>query len=162
MKNSAVKTNAIRILEQKNAAFQVLRYEAGVVPPSGVEAARTMGQDPARVFKTLVTVGKSGEHFVFIIPVADELDLKKAAAAAGEKSIAMIKSKELLPLTGYVHGGCSPVGMKKVFPTFLDSSAQNCASIIISAGKIGLHLDIALPELRKVISPGICCLTVRQ
>ena len=107
MKNTAIKTNAIRILEQKKAAFQIHSYEPDRAL-SGVEAAKVLRQDPAKVFKTLVTFGKSGEHYVFVIPATAELDLKKAAGAAGEKSVAMLKSKDLLGLTGYVHGGCSP------------------------------------------------------
>lgn len=159
MKNSVIKTNAIRILEQKKAEFKVLRYTVGEAPPSGIEAAALLGQDPARVYKTLVTAGRSGEHYVFIIPVGAELDLRKAAEAAGEKSIAMVKSRELLPLTGYIHGGCSPVGMKKAYPTFLDSSAVACTSIIISAGKVGMHIDITVLELQKAVSVRICGLT---
>lgn len=160
MKNAAVKTNAIRILEQKKAAFEVLTYETGETPPSGVEAAKILGRDPARVFKTLVTVGKSGAHYVFIIPAAAELDLKKAAGAAGEKHIAMVRSRELLPLTGYVHGGCSPVGMKKPFPTFLDETAERFPSVIVSAGKIGMHVDIAVSELLKAVALRICDLKI--
>ena len=150
MKSTTVKTNAIRILEQKKAVFQVLSYEPEGVP-SGTEAAAILGRDPAQVFKTLVTVGRSGTNYVFIIPSAAELDLKKAAGASGEKNIAMIKSRELLGLTGYIHGGCSPVGMKKPFATFLDRSAEACSAIIVSGGKIGLHVEIALPELQKAV-----------
>lgn len=150
MKNSAVKTNAIRILEQKKASFQVLSYEADGAH-SGVEVAGMLHQDVGKVFKTLVTVGKSGANYVFVIPAAAELDLKKAAGAAGEKNIAMLKSKDLLGLTGYVHGGCSPVGMKKVFATFLDQQAEACPTIIVSGGKIGTHVEISLEELRKAL-----------
>ena len=103
------------------------------------------------VFKTLVTVGKSGEHYVFVVPVSRELDLKKAAQAAGEKSISMIKSKDLLDLTGYIHGGCSPVGMKKFFRTFVDSSAEKTETIMVSGGKVGYQIEIAPAELAKVI-----------
>ena len=115
------KTNAMRILEQKKVPYIPHFYEdTGAV--AGVDVANALGEPVEQVYKTLVTVGKTGEHYVFVIPVADELDLKKAAKAAGEKNIAMIKSKELLPLTGYIHGGCSPVGMKKPFPTFFDET----------------------------------------
>ena len=116
-----------------------------------MEVADVLGEDPERVFKTLVTVGKSGEHYVFVVPVNKELNLKKAAAASGEKNISMIKSKELLGLTGYIHGGCSPVGMKKFFRTFLDKSAENHQTIMVSGGKIGYQIEIAPGELGKVI-----------
>ena len=109
-----------------------------------------LGQDPERVFKTLVTEGKSGQHYVFVIPVLQELDLKKAAAAAGEKSIAMVKAKELLPLTGYIHGGCSPIGMKKPFPTFMEESAILYDRILFSAGKIGYQVELPPDELAKL------------
>ena len=150
MKKSGIKTNAIRLLEQKKIPFTVHNYvDSGVV--SGMEVAQVLGEDPERVFKTLVTVGKSGEHYVFVVPVNRELDLKKAAAAAGEKNISMIKSKELLELTGYIHGGCSPVGMKKFFRTFVDKSAESHRTIMVSGGKIGYQIEIAPEELAKVI-----------
>ena len=119
MKNGIEKTNAVRILEQKKIDFKVHDYtDSGAV--SGEELVAALGEDPDSVFKTLVTVGKTNAHYVFLVPVSGELDLKKAAAAVGEKSIAMIKAKELLPLTGYIHGGCSPVGMKKKFKTYIE------------------------------------------
>lgn len=150
MKKSEIKTNAIRLLEQKKIPFTVHNYvDSGVI--SGMEVAQVLGEDPERVFKTLVTVGKSGEHYVFVVPVNQELDLKKAAAAAGEKNISMIKSKELLELTGYIHGGCSPVGMKKFFRTFVDKSAESHRTIMVSGGKIGYQIEIAPEELAKVI-----------
>lgn len=150
MKKSEIKTNAIRLLEQKKIPFTVHNYvDSGVI--SGMEVAQVLGEDPDRVFKTLVTVGKSGEHYVFVVPVNRELDLKKAAAAAGEKNISMIKSKELLELTGYIHGGCSPVGMKKFFRTFVDKSAESHRTIMVSGGKIGYQIEIAPEELAKVI-----------
>ena len=144
------KTNVMRLLDQHKVAYESHCYlDTGAV--SGAEVAQVLGQDPARVFKTLVTVGKSGQHYVFVIPVLQELDLKKAAAAAGEKSIAMVKSKELLPLTGYIHGGCSPVGMKKPFPTFLDESARAQSAILCSAGKIGYQVELAPADLARLI-----------
>ena len=149
MKN--VKTNAIRILEQKKAVFRVHRYEPDGIPRTGVEVAELLGQEPAAVYKTLVTCGKSGANYVFVIPVAAELNLKKAAEAVGEKSIAMLKSKDLLGLTGYVHGGCSPVGMKKLFPTLIDRSAEARPAILLSGGRIGMHIEISLAELRKAL-----------
>ncbi len=144
------KTNVMRLLDQHKVAYESHCYlDTGAV--SGAEVAQVLGQDPARVFKTLVTVGKSGQHYVFVIPVLQELDLKKAAAAAGEKSIAMVKSKELLPLTGYIHGGCSPVGMKKPFPTFLDESARAQSAILCSAGKVGYQVELAPADLARLI-----------
>ena len=110
-----------------------------------------LGQDPKVVYKTLVTVAKSKKNYVFVIPVEEELDLKKAAKAANEKSIEMLKSKELLPLTGYVHGGCSPIGMKKAFTTFLHSTAKEQEHIIFSAGKIGYQVEVAPEDLAKVV-----------
>ena len=159
MKSIAVKTNAIRILTQKKAEFQVLSYDPPDNVPSGTEVAEILGKDPASVFKTLVTAGKSGEHYVFMIPVTAELDLKKAAEAAGEKNIAMLKAKDLLGLTGYIHGGCSPVGMKKQFVSFLDKSAENHDAILLSGGKIGVHIEIAPGELRKAVPLSIADLT---
>ena len=118
---------------------------------SGVEVAKLLQQDPDQTFKTLVTVAKSGEHYVFMVPVAEELDLKKAAAAVGEKAVSMLKSKELLPLTGYVHGGCSPVGMKKLFTTTIDETAQLFDTIMFSGGRIGCQVELAPSDLEKVI-----------
>lgn len=150
MKKTEIKTNAIRLLEQKKIPFAVHNYvDSGAV--SGMEVAGILGEDPNMVFKTLVTVGKSGEHYVFVIPVNRELNLKKAASVTGEKSISMIKSKELLELTGYIHGGCSPVGMKKFFKTFIDKSAEEQRTIMVSGGKIGYQIEIAPEELGKVI-----------
>lgn len=150
MKKDTEKTNAIRILEQKKVSFEVHNYvDSGAV--SGEEIVAALGEDPTAVFKTLVTVGKTGAHYVFLVPVCGELDLKKAAAAVDEKSIAMIKSKELLPLTGYIHGGCSPVGMKKFFPTVIDSSAKDHERIFFSGGKIGIQVETTAAELARVI-----------
>ena len=142
------KTNAMRQFDRKKLSYAVHAYE-GVI--SGVDVAATMGQEPEKVFKTLVTVGKSGGYYVFMIPVAQELDLKKAAKAVGEKSIAMIPQKELLPLTGYVHGGCSPVGMKKQFPTTIHESAAEFEKIFFSGGKIGLQIESSPQSLEKLM-----------
>ena len=146
----AEKTNVMRILEQKKIAYKSYEY-ANTEAISGVEVAEVLGEDPNQVFKTLVTVAASKINYVFMIPVHKELDLKKAAKAVGEKSIAMIKSKELLPLTGYIHGGCSPIGMKKQFRTVIDSSAEDFEAIIFSAGKIGYQVEVALSDLQKVV-----------
>ena len=144
------KTNVMRLLEQKKIKFQSHHLDI-TEALSGVEMADMLGQDPAQVFKTLVTVGKTKTNYVFVIPVAEELDLKKAAKCVGEKSIEMIKSKELLPLTGYVHGGCSPIGMKKSLKTVLHETARDFDSIIFSAGKIGYQVQMSAKDLEKVI-----------
>ena len=144
------KTNVMRVLDSKKVKYTSHCY-IDTPTTNGEEVAKILGQNPADVFKTLVTISKSGTNYVFVIPVAKELDLKKAAKAAGEKSIEMLKSKELLPLTGYVHGGCSPIGMKKPFKTFIDKSADEREVIIFSAGKIGYQVELTLSELAKVI-----------
>lgn len=151
------KTNAMRILDKNKIVYKHYVYDAATAL-SGVEVADRLHQNRAQVFKTLVTVGKSKQHYVYMIPVAQELDLKKAAECAGEKSVEMVKSKELLPLTGYIHGGCSPIGMKKVFPTFIDESAQNFESIIFSGGKIGCQVELALRDLQKVVGVKVASL----
>ncbi len=158
-KDKEHKTNAIREMEAAGADFEA-RYFDCPEALSGVEVARLLDQDQDRVFKTLVTVGKSGDHFVFMIPVACELDLKKAARAVGEKSIAMIKSRELLPLTGYIHGGCSPVGMKKLFRTTIDETAELHDRIMFSGGRIGCQIETPLSELRRVVPVEVADLTV--
>ncbi|WP_243113073.1 Cys-tRNA(Pro) deacylase [Ruminococcus sp. Marseille-P6503] len=145
------KTNVMRILEQKKIKYTEHTY-AGTGAVSGAEVAQALGQDPAHVFKTLVTFSpRSKKYYVFMVPVAEELDLKKAAKAVGEKSIEMLKSKELLPLTGYVHGGCSPIGMKKQFVTTINKTAENYDTIIFSGGKIGYQVELSLTDLKKVI-----------
>ena len=144
------KTNVMRILAQNNIPFTPHTYpEDG--PVDGVSVAAYLGQDPQQVFKTLVTKAAGGAYYVFDIPVAESLDLKKAARAVGEKSIAMIPQKDLLPLTGYIHGGCSPIGMKKPFPTVFDRSAESYDTIIFSAGKIGYQVQLSLSDLQRVI-----------
>jgi len=150
MKKSTEKTIVMKKLEQNKIVFQSHCY-ADTDAVSGVEVATALGQDMNRAFKTLVTVGATKNHYVFLVPVHKELDLKKAAKAVGEKSVSMIKSKELLPLTGYIHGGCSPIAMKKQFRTIIDTSAQNFETIFFSAGKIGYQIEISLEELRKVL-----------
>lgn len=159
MKNKPDKTNAIRQLESRKLAFSVHTYENAV---NGVEVADLLGEPHESVFKTLVTVGKSGEHYVFVIPVAEELDLKAAASAAGEKSIDMVKSKELLGLTGYIHGGCSPVGMKKYFRTFIHSSARELDKLFVSGGRIGMQIELSPDELAKVVPFDYAELVKRQ
>ncbi|GAA0825052.1 Cys-tRNA(Pro) deacylase [Clostridium tertium] len=144
------KTNVMRILDKKKIKYNSYSY-VDTDAISGVEVAKVLGQDPEQVFKTLVTVGKSKNYYVFVIPVEKELNLKKAAKSVGEKSIEMIKSKELLPLTGYIHGGCSPIGMKKSFVTTIDISVEKLETFIFSAGKIGYQVELSLDELKKVI-----------
>lgn len=144
------KTNVMRVLESKKIKYEAYDYsETGCTV--GEEIARMLGQNPMQVFKTLVTVGKTGKNYVFSIPVCGELDLKKAAKAVGEKSIEMIKQKELLPLTGYIHGGCSPIGMKKSFPTVFHEGIKEFETVIFSAGKVGFQVQVAVSELNKVI-----------
>lgn len=153
------KTNAMRVLDAAH-----IDYDYRVFPCehalSGIEVAGLLGLERERVFKTLVTQGRSGEHYVFMIPVAEELDLKKAAGAVGEKAVQMIKSKELLPLTGYVHGGCSPIGMKKLFVTRMDEMAQLFDSIMFSGGKIGCQIEMAPDDLAGVVPFEYADLTV--
>ena len=144
------KTNVMRILDQKKIEYKEHTYlNTGAI--GGQEVAEALGEDANKVFKTLVTVGKTGNHYVFLLPVNKELNLKKAAKAVNEKKIEMIKSKELLPLTGYIHGGCSPIGMKKFFKTTIHSTAENYDTIMFSAGKIGYQVETSLNSLKKVI-----------
>jgi len=147
----AFKTNVMRVLDKAKIEHNEYSYGDGSAV-SGEEVAAMLGKPADMVFKTLVTVASSKQHYVFVIPSNAELDLKKAAAAAGEKKIEMLKSKELLPLTGYVHGGCSPIGMKKPFRTFLDLSAQKHDSILFSAGKIGYQVETAPEDLKKLVA----------
>ena len=152
-------TNVMRILDSKKLDYLTHSY-VDTPTTNGIEVADILGQDRRDVFKTLVTVGKSSTNYVFVIPVEKELDLKKAAKAVGEKSIEMLKSKDLLPLTGYIHGGCSPIGMKKFFRTTIDESAATRDRIIFSAGKIGYQIDTNLIELEKVIKFELKDLTI--
>ena len=144
------KTNVMRELDKLKIKYNFYSY-LGTDAVSGVEVAKVLNQNPERVFKTLVTVGKSGKHYVFMLPVAEELNLKKSARSVGEKSVEMIKSKELLPLTGYIHGGCSPIGMKKFFTTTIHNSAKDFETIMFSGGKIGYQVEMGLDDLSKII-----------
>ncbi len=145
------KTNVMRILDQKSVKYTP-HYYGTEEAIGGMELAQTLGQDPNHVFKTLVTVGSPNKYYVFDVPVNRELNLKKAAKAVGEKKIEMLKSKDLLPLTGYIHGGCSPIGMKKLFTTTFHHTADNFDTIIFSAGKIGYQVELAFDDLKKVIT----------
>ncbi len=149
-KQKTEKTNVMRILEQHKLSYTSHDYSAsGAV--SGMEVVEALGQQPGQMFKTLVTQGASKAYYVFMVPVDAELDLKKAARTVGEKSVAMIKSKELLPLTGYIHGGCSPIGMKKQFPTTIHMTAERCDTIMFSGGKIGCQIETSLANLRAIL-----------
>lgn len=154
------KTNVMRVLEQKGIPYTPHTYEHGDTAPDGVSVARMLGQDPEAVFKTLVTKGASGGYYVFDIPVADTLDLKKAAKAVGEKSIAMLPAKELLPLTGYVHGGCSPVGMKKQFPTVFHETCILYDTVCVSAGKVGYQVEVNPEDLMALVGAVTADVTV--
>lgn len=144
------KTNVMRVLDQKKVNYTPHSIGDNSTM-TGTDVATALGAPPEQVFKTLVTVGKTGKNYVFVVPIGGELDLKKAAKAVGEKSIEMLKSRELLPLTGYIHGGCSPIGMKKFFTTTFDISAEDKETIFFSAGKIGYQVQLSPKDLSKVI-----------
>ena len=150
MSKNKEKTNVMRILDSQKIDYKSHNY-ADTDAVSGIDVANALGQNPDKVFKTLVTQGVSKKYYVFLVPVSKGLDLKKAAKSVNEKSLEMIKLKDLLPLTGYVHGGCSPIGMKKFFQTVIDKSAEGLEHIIFSGGKIGYQVELTLPELKKVI-----------
>ena len=148
------KTNVMRVLDQKKIPYTPHAYPSGDAAPDGVAVARLLGQDPA------VSRGASGGYYVFDIPVADTLDLKKAARAVGEKSVSMLPARELLPLTGYVHGGCSPVGMKKRFPTVFHESCLEHETICVSAGKVGFQVELKPAELIALVGGATADLTI--
>ncbi len=143
----------MRVLDGKKIFYKSHTYEPDA-SMSGEEIAALLGEDADRVFKTLVTRGKSGQYYVFVVPVKNVLDLKKAAKAAGEKAVGMIMQKELFPLTGYVHGGCSPVGMKKQFPTFIHQTAAQYQTIFVSAGRVGTQIELSPDDLAKAAGCG--------
>jgi Cys-tRNA(Pro)/Cys-tRNA(Cys) deacylase len=149
-KDIARKTNALREVEAAGLPHESIMFECEDAL-SGVEIAERLGEDPDRIFKTLVTQAKSGEHYVFMVPVAEELDLKKAAGVVGEKAVSMIKQRDLLPLTGYVHGGCSPIGMKTKFRTVIDETAQLFDTILFSGGRIGCQLEMSPDDLDALV-----------
>ena len=150
MTKSKDKTNVMRIIDSKNIEYKFYSYEADATL-SGIDVAKILNKDENTVFKTLVTVGKSKEHYVFVIPVNKELDLKKASKAVSEKNISMVKSKDLLALTGYIHGGCSPIGMKKPFKTIFHDTVNELDTITFSAGKIGCQVELRTQDLTKAI-----------
>ena len=143
------KTNVMRVLDGKKIPYESHTYKPDATM-TGEEIAAILGEDSEKVFKTLVTQGKSGAYYVFVVPVKEELDLKKAAKASGEKAVSMIKQKELLPLTGYVHGGCSPIGMKKQFPTFIHETAAGFDKVFVGAGKVGYQIELSPEDLIDV------------
>ena len=145
------KTNAMRLFEAAGLSYTMHTYDTADGKLDGNSVALKCGQDPDRVFKTLVTVGHSGEHYVFVVPVNGNLDLKKAAGAVKEKSIEMIPQKQLLPLTGYIHGGCSPFGMKKQFFTVFEESAQLFDTVMVSGGKIGCQIEASVDDMITVL-----------
>lgn len=151
MRKKEEKTNAMRVLDQKGIFYKIHSY-VNTNAISGIDVATVLQENPNVVFKTLVTESKTGNYYVFLVPVNKELDLKKAAKTVGEKSISMLKQSKLLPLTGYIHGGCSPIGMKKLFKTVIDISANDYDKIIFSGGKIGYQIEISLMDLKKAIS----------
>jgi Cys-tRNA(Pro)/Cys-tRNA(Cys) deacylase len=142
------KTNAMRILDQKNIGYNMNTYDSKDGKIDGVSVAEKIGKDPSTVYKTLVCQGSSGNYYVFVIPVAEELDLKKAARAADEKKVEMIAVKDIQKVTGYIRGGCSPLGMKKEYRTFIDSSADSLENIIVSGGRIGSQIELKVEDLK--------------
>ena len=154
------KTNAVRMVEAEGVPYEMYTYEAPDGFLDGVSVATSLGQDPERVFKTLVTVGSSREHYVCVIPVAEELDLKKAARHFGEKKMEMLPVRQLTAVTGYIKGGCSPVGMKKPLPTAVDVSAANGETIIVSGGKVGLQMELPPEALLRLTGGELADLTV--
>ena len=151
-----VKTNAVRLVEAAGIPFAVREYDISDGGISGVAVAAKLGQEPERVFKTLVACGMNTGINVFVIPGNVDLDLKKAAVATSEKYVEMIKSRELEPKTGYVHGGCSPIGMKKKYPTFIDETAQLYDTVYVSGGRVGLQVEIAPADLARITSAKFC------
>ncbi|MBP3285049.1 MAG: Cys-tRNA(Pro) deacylase [Clostridia bacterium] len=148
---SEIKTNAMRILEKQKISYQTYEYEHGKEAVDGVTVAKLLHQNPEQVFKTLVTRGHSKNYFVFVIPVEHELDLKKAAKAVKEKSVEMIHVSEINAVTGYIRGGCSPIGMKKLYQTVIHESAQAFPTIMVSAGKIGHQVELSPQDLANLI-----------
>ncbi|GLH63789.1 Cys-tRNA(Pro) deacylase [Parageobacillus sp. G301] len=144
------KTNAMRVLDKKMIPYNVFTYDSQDGRIDGISVAQKIGKDPQLVYKTLVTQGKSGNVYVFVIPVESELDLKKAAKITGEKNVALVSPKDIQKLTGYVRGGCSPIGMIKHYPTFIDSSASQVDHIIVSGGKIGLLIELSVEDLQSI------------
>ena len=153
------KTNALRILDKNDVAYEIFEYDRNMT--DGVSIAATLNENCASVFKTLVTEANTRENLVFVVPVDKTLDLKKAAQISGVKNVAMIKQKQLLPLTGYIHGGCCPVGMKKSFRTFIDETAKNQPFFFISAGRTGMQMKVSPADIARVANAGFADLTLK-
>lgn len=153
-----IKTNAMRILDKENIDYEFRSYDTSDGKIDGVSVAAKVGRSVDEVFKTLVAVGNTKEIYVFVIPVAEELDLKKAAVSCGEKSVSLIHVKEILNITGYIRGGCSPIGMKKPYKTYIDESAYLIDKIIVSGGKIGVQIELKLEDLIKISGAEIASL----
>lgn len=160
-KEKEVKTNAMRILDKNKVAYTPHTYECTEFT-DGAQIADTLGQDHAKVYKTLVTVGKSKEHYVFVLAIDDEIDFKKAAKAVGEKSLEMLPLKELTPLTGYVRGGCTSIGMKKQFPTVFSDTIEALPTVLVSGGKLGLQLELAPQDLIKAARGTVADIIVKE
>lgn len=152
MSKSKIKTNAMRILDSNKISYNIHSYDVGKDHIDGIEVAKKIGRDASEVYKTLVAQGASKEFYVYVIPVNESLDLKKAARAAKEKNIEMIHVKDINKVTGYIRGGCSPIGMKKQYKTFLSVSAEKLDNIIVSAGKVGYQIEISPTDLKNVIN----------
>ncbi len=147
---SNIKTNAMRILDSNDILYNVITYETKDGKIDGLSVARKSNKDPSLVYKTLVTKGRDNNIFIFVIPVEKELDLKKAAKVCGEKKIEMIHVKDIKKYTGYIRGGCSPIGMKKLYPTFINSTAESLENILVSGGKIGVQIELKVEDLKKI------------
>lgn len=161
MSKKKVKTNAMRILEAEKIDYIEHSYEVDKNHVDGITVAESIGKNPSTVFKTLVTQGNSKEFFVFVIPVAETLDMKKAAKACGEKRVEMIAVKDINKITGYIRGGCSPIGMKKLYSTYIDSSAESLKTIIVSAGKIGFQVELKVIDLKNISKAEFAELTIK-
>lgn len=146
------KTNAMRILDKEKVVYEMKTYDASDGKIDGISVAKKVGRDENEIFKTIVTIGQSKEIYVFVIPVNKEIDLKKAAKVAGEKKVDMLPLNDLLKVTGYIRGGCSPVGMKKLYKTFIEESAKSLSTIVFSGGKIGMQIEMNPNDLINVIS----------
>lgn len=157
---AAHKTNAVRLVETEKIPYELFQYDAPQGFLDGVSVAHALGQNPAQVFKTLVTISAKGNYYVCVIPVDDELDLKKAAKHFNEKKIEMLPARQITDVTGYIKGGCSPVGMKKLYPTAIDSSAQSFQHIMVSGGRVGLQIKIPLKSLLQITRAQTADLTV--
>lgn len=153
------KTNAMRILDKEKIDYKMMSYSADDGKIDGISVAQKIGREPGIVYKTLISQGSSKAYYVFVIPVEAELDLKKAAKVVGEKKVEMIPVKEINKVSGYIRGGCSPVGMKKLFPTFIDEAAKSLETIIVSGGSIGIQIEIIVDDLAKVTKAQLVDLT---